>query len=87
MLFLDGVCVERPDGLLRFRWVKAPTNAEVTRLTHTLAHRTAPYLAWRGLLERNARHCYLSGEELEAGPMGRLLGSSITYSIAVGPVF
>ncbi len=26
MLFLDGVYVERPDGSLRFRWVKAPTS-------------------------------------------------------------
>jgi len=24
MLFLDGVCVERPDGPARFRWVKVP---------------------------------------------------------------
>jgi hypothetical protein len=28
MLFLDGVYVERPDGSLTFRWVKAPTDAE-----------------------------------------------------------
>ncbi len=26
MLFLDGVCIERPDDLLRFRWVKALTS-------------------------------------------------------------
>jgi hypothetical protein len=39
MLFLDGVYVERPDGSLRFRWVKAPTSAEVNHLTHTLARR------------------------------------------------
>lgn len=30
MLFLDGVYVERSDGRLRFRWVKAPTSAELT---------------------------------------------------------
>jgi len=29
MLFLDEVYVERPDGSLRFRWVKAPTSAEL----------------------------------------------------------
>jgi len=28
MLFLDGVYIERPDGSLRFRWVKAPTSAK-----------------------------------------------------------
>ena len=26
MLFLDGAYVERPDGSLRFRWVKAPAS-------------------------------------------------------------
>ena len=40
--FLDGVYVERPDGTLRFRWVKAPTSAELTRLTQTLALRVGP---------------------------------------------
>lgn len=24
MLFFDGIQIERPDGILRFRWVKAP---------------------------------------------------------------
>ena len=38
MLILDGVYVERADGSVRFCWVKAPTSAEVTHLTHTLAH-------------------------------------------------
>jgi len=33
MLFLDGLYVERPDGSLRFRWVKAPTSAELAGLT------------------------------------------------------
>ena len=28
MLFLDGVYVERPNGTLRFRWVKASTSGE-----------------------------------------------------------
>ena len=32
MLFLDDVYVKRPDGSLRFRWVKAPTSAEVVDL-------------------------------------------------------
>jgi hypothetical protein len=32
MLFLDGVYVERPDGSLRFRWVTAPTSAELACL-------------------------------------------------------
>jgi hypothetical protein len=34
MLFLDGVYVERPDGAVRFRSVRAPTSAELTHLAH-----------------------------------------------------
>ena len=36
-------------------------------------------------LERDAENSYLAGVVLEAGPMDQLLGSSITYRIAVGP--
>jgi len=85
MLFLDGVYVERPDGLLRFRWVKAPTNTELTRLAQTLARRIGRFLERQGLLERDAENSYLAGDAVEAGPMDQLLGSSITYRIALGP--
>jgi len=34
MLFLDGVYVERPDGSTQFRWLKAPTDKELTHLAH-----------------------------------------------------
>ena len=44
MLFLDGVYVERRDGSVRFRWVKAPTSAELTQLTHTIAWRIGRFL-------------------------------------------
>ena len=85
MLFLDGVCVERPDGSLRFRWVTAPTSAELTRLAQTLAQCIGRFLERQGLLERDAENSYLAAEGLEAGPMDQLLGSSITHRIAVGP--
>ena len=49
-----GVYVERPDGMLRFRWVKAPSSAELARLTQTLAQRIGRYLERQGLLERDA---------------------------------
>ena len=49
MLFLDGVYVERPDGSLRFRWVKAPTSAEFTQLTHRIAQRIGRFLERQGL--------------------------------------
>jgi hypothetical protein len=44
MLFLDGVYVDGAGSAARFRWVKAPTNFELTQLTHTIAHRVARYL-------------------------------------------
>ena len=85
MLFLDGVYVARSDGSLRLRWVKAPTSAELTELTQTLARRIGRYLERHGLLERDAENSSLAGDDLAARPMEQLLGSSITYRIAVGP--
>jgi len=40
MLFLDGVYVDQPNGAARFRWVKSPSSAEITRLTHTITRRS-----------------------------------------------
>jgi hypothetical protein len=50
MLFLDGVYVERPNGTLRFRWVKAPTSVELAQLTETLARRIGRYLERHGIM-------------------------------------
>jgi hypothetical protein len=44
MLFLDRGYIEHPDGSLRFRWVKAPTSAELAGLTQTLARRIGRFL-------------------------------------------
>ena len=89
MLFLDGVYIDSPHGpRVRFRWIKAPNSDELTRLTHTIAHRVARYLERQGLLERDAGHTYLTAEDVDEdpeSPMNQLLGSSITYRIAVGP--
>jgi hypothetical protein len=85
MLFLDGVYVERPDGLLRFRWVKAPTNAEVTRLTHTLAYRIGRFLERQGLLERDSETHYLAGDAVNEDSMVQLLGAFHYLSHCRGP--
>jgi hypothetical protein len=77
MLFLDGVYIEHPDGALRFRWVKAPTRAELAELTQTLERHIGRYLERQGLLERDAENSYLADDDLEAGPMEQLLGSSM----------
>ena len=53
--------VERRDGLLRFRWVEAPTSAEIGRLTQPLARRIGRYLERQVLLERDAENSYLRG--------------------------
>ena len=58
MLFLDGVYVERPDGSLQFRSVKAPTSAELTALAQTLAQRIGRFLERQGLLEQDAENGY-----------------------------
>jgi hypothetical protein len=89
MLFLDGVYIDSNDrSCTRFRRVKAPTSDELTQLTHTIAQRVARYLERQGLLVRDAGHSYLSAEGIDAdpeSPLHQLLGSSITYRIAIGP--
>ncbi len=89
MLFLDGVYTGGSDGHpMWFRRVKAPTGNELTKLTHTIASRVARYLERQGLLERDTGNIYLTPEAVAASdedPSNQLLGSSITYRIAVGP--
>ena len=88
MLFLDGVYIEDNYGASRFRRVKAPTSDELSNLTHTIAHRVGRCLERRGLLERDADNTYLTQQAVinsDEDPSSHLLGSSITYRIAVGP--
>ena len=68
-----------------FRWGKAPTNDELSQLTHTIAQRIAHFLERQGLLERDAEHSTLTSDTVDEDPMDQLLGHSITYRIAVGP--
>jgi hypothetical protein len=89
MLFLDGVYIDSTDrSRTRFRWVKAPTSDELTQLTHTIAQRVGRHLERQGLLVRDTGHSYLTAEGLDDdpdSPLHQLLGSSITYRIAIGP--
>ena len=95
MLFLDRVYVECPDGTARFRWVRAPASAELTRLAHTLAHRVGRLLerdaddcmdaGGRATQEAKAENSYLVSDALDEDPMTQLLEHSISYRIAVGP--
>jgi hypothetical protein len=61
------VYIERPDGWLRPRWVKAPTSAALTRLAQTLALPVGRLLERQGLLERDVENSCLAGEAMEAG--------------------
>ena len=87
MLFLDGVYSSNghPKG---FRQVKAPSRAELTRLTHTIAQRVGRYLERQGLVERDTGNIFLTQDAVCASdedPSNQLFRSSITYRIAVGP--
>ena len=67
MLFLDGVYIGGANGSpVRFRWTKVPTRDELTRLTHTIAHRVARYLERQGLLERDTGNFYLTPKAVDA---------------------
>ena len=66
MLFLDGVYIGGSSGHpMRFRHIKAPNRNELTRLTHTIAHRVARYLERQGLLECDTGYIYLTPEALD----------------------
>jgi len=45
---------------MRFQQVKAPTKADLTRLTYTIAQRVGRYLERQGLVERDAGNIFLS---------------------------
>lgn len=85
MLFLDGAYVDGAKGTHRLRWVKAPTDDELTQLVHAMARRIGRLLEREGLLERDAENSYLATDTVDEDPMNQLLGHSITYRIAVGP--
>ena len=89
MIFLDGVYIGDSSGLpMRFRRIKAPNSVELTRLTHTIAQRVGRYLERQDLIERDTGNIFLTQEAVDAAdedPTNQLLGSSVTYRIAVGP--
>ena len=71
---------------LLLRQVKAPNRDELTRLTRTIAHRVGRYLERQGLVEGDTGNVYLTPDAVNASdddPSSQLLGSSITYRIAL----
>jgi len=49
-----------------FRWVKAPTSAELTELAQTVALRIGSFLERQGLVERDTENSYLAGWTISA---------------------
>ena len=86
MLCLDGVYAPRPDGGLRFTRVKAPDREELEDLVQRIAARVGRALERMGLLLRDAESAWLDLPPMEdTDAMRQLIGSSVTYRIALGP--
>ena len=86
ILFLDGVYVYLDNQPPRFQRVKAPNKDEVEDLVQLISQRVGRCLERQGLLEQDAESAWLDmapAEDTDAMP--QILGSSITYRIAVGP--
>ncbi|MFT7531903.1 MAG: hypothetical protein ACI9FD_002931 [Gammaproteobacteria bacterium] len=49
LLFVDGIYLDQTDSNARFQWVKPPTSAELTQVTHTIAHRVGCFLERKDL--------------------------------------
>ena len=87
LLFLDGVYVYRDNRPPRFKRVKAPAKDELEDLVQLISQRVGRCLERQGLLEQDTESAWL---ELEPCRRYRchasdLLGSSVSYRIAVGP--
>jgi len=86
VLFLDGVYVYRDHRPPRFQRVKAPNKDEVEDLVQRISQRVGRCLERQGLLEHDTESAWLKLDPAEdTDAMPQLLGSSITYRIAIGP--
>jgi hypothetical protein len=86
VLLLDGVYVHRDNRPPRFQRVQAPVKDELVDLVQLISQRVGRCLERQGLLEQDSESAWLEldpAEETDAMP--QLLGSSITYRIAIGP--
>ena len=87
MLLLDGVYTggHAAQDKPRFQRVKAPERTELEQLVYTISERTGRYLERQGLVVRDLDNSYLALEPAGETGLEGVLGSSITYRIAVGP--
>ena len=86
ILFLDGVYVYRDNRPPRFQRVRAPDKSELETLVQLISQRVGRCLERQGLLERDAEQAWLALDPADdTDAMPHLLGSSVSYRIAVGP--
>jgi hypothetical protein len=86
ILFLDGVYVYRDNRPPRFQRVKAPDKGELEELVQLISQRVGRCLERKGLLEQDTESAWLDLDPAEdTDAMPQILGSSISYRIAVGP--
>jgi hypothetical protein len=82
----DGVYVYRDNRPPRFQRIKAPDKGELEGLTHLISQRVGRCLERQGLLEPDAENAWLDLDPAEdTDAMPQILGSSVSYRIAVGP--
>jgi len=86
LLCLDGVYVYRDNRPPRFQRVKAPNKDELEDLVQLISQRVGRCLERQGLLEQDTESAWLELEPADdTDAMPHLLGSSVSYRIAVGP--
>ena len=86
MIFLDGVYTGGSNSLpIWFRPVTAPNRAELTRLTHTIAHRVGRYLARVTPVRRGKRKTSYLADEADQTPVEKR--ASMTWSNRLKRVF
>ena len=94
VLFLDGVYAYRDNRPPRFQRVKAPDKGELEDLVQLISKRVGRCLERQGLLEQDMESAWLDldpAEDTDATPdkagwaLPQILGSSVSYRIAVGP--
>jgi len=78
--------VHRDNRPPRFQRVKAPDKGELEELVQLISQRVGRCLDRQGLLEQDTESAWLELEPAEVtDAMPQILGSSISYRIAVGP--
>ncbi|WP_206613479.1 transposase [Parahaliea mediterranea] len=82
-----GVYVHRDNRPPRFQRIKAPDKAELEELIQLISQRVGRCLERHGLLEQDTESAWLDLDPAEdSDAMPQILGSSISYRIAVGPL-